>query len=60
MSWVVTRISDGAVVSEFFDQRTVERINREKYRVEDAQTYLARLNAEILENQDRTDEGPKP
>jgi hypothetical protein len=35
------------MVGEFFESRTVERIDREKFRVEEAGEYLARLNAAI-------------
>lgn len=58
MSWVVTRLNDGEVVGEFFEQRIVDRINREKYRVEEAGAYLGRINAEIREANLAANEGP--
>lgn len=43
-SWVVIRKADGAVVGEFFNRKTVECINQEKYEVLTALQHLARLN----------------
>lgn len=47
MSWIITRISDGEAVAELYDPRTVARVNRAAYRVEEAGDYLRRFNAEL-------------
>jgi hypothetical protein len=45
-SWVVTEKLTGKVVGEFFNQKTVEKINTKKYLVETAGQYLGRINRE--------------
>ena len=47
MSWIVTRLSNGEAVAELYDPRTVARVNRAAYRVEEAGDYLRRFNAEL-------------
>lgn len=50
-SWVVTRISDGEVIGEFYDRRTVERFDPGEVRIETALQYLQRLNREIVQKE---------
>ena len=45
-SWVVTEKLTGKVIGEFFNQKTVEKINTKKYLVETAGQYLGRINRE--------------
>lgn len=45
-SWIVIDRSTGRAVGEFFERKTVERINFEKYQVLTAQQHLASLNKE--------------
>lgn len=47
MSWIITRLSNGAAVAELYDPRSVARVNRTAYRVEAAGDYLRRFNAEL-------------
>ena len=46
-SWVVTDKATGKAVAELFTASAVARVNRERYSVETAVAYLARLNAAI-------------
>jgi hypothetical protein len=47
MSWIVSRLSDGKAIWEFYSPSIVSKINTEKYRVEESLAYLQRLNAEL-------------
>lgn len=47
MSWIITRLSTGEAVAELYDPRTVAKVNRSAYRVEEAGAYLRRFNAEL-------------
>lgn len=44
-SWIVIRISDGQVICEIFNKKTVNKINKQKYRIETIHEYLVRLNS---------------
>ena len=53
-SWVIVRIADNVAIGESFDDRTVEVINTEKYKVVPIMEYLTTLNAEIKANDKRS------
>jgi hypothetical protein len=59
-SWVVTEKLTGKVVGEFFNQKTVEKINTKKYLVETAGQYLGRINRESRVKKVRFIGGGKP
>lgn len=44
-SWIVLCKETGAAVAEFFNRRTVERVNADKYTVVTAHQHLCSLNA---------------
>ncbi|GGX91294.1 hypothetical protein GCM10007160_18490 [Litchfieldella qijiaojingensis] len=48
-SWVITHRQTGKPVLETFSESTAEAVNRQKYKVETAAEYLARINQQIKE-----------
>ena len=46
-SWIVVSIATGEAVVELFDARTVQHINRDKYRVMCAHQYLTELHRKV-------------
>ena len=46
-SWIVVSIATGEAVAELFSARTVQHINRDKYRVACAHQYLTDLNRKL-------------
>lgn len=45
MSWIVSDKETGEAVMETFSPEIAAGINRDRFNVEDAETYLVRLNA---------------
>lgn len=43
-SWIITRITTGEAVAEFWSRSIVERIDRSRFNVETAAAYLGRIN----------------
>jgi hypothetical protein len=46
-SWIVVSVATGEAVVELFDARTLQHINRDKYRVMCAHQYLTELHRKV-------------
>ena len=49
-SWVIVRDSDGEAVMETFSSKVAHAINRKRYTVKAASTYLAEFNRQLSSN----------
>lgn len=47
MSWIVIEKSTSKVICEFFDKRSIDKLNTEKYIAVDSYEYLCQINKDL-------------